>query len=655
MSLIKKSNELVIPSTVKMMIYGQAGMGKAQPLYCQVLTPHGYKKLADISIGDKVMGKDGKIQEVIGVYPQGVRPVYKVTTNDGAITYCDEEHIWNVRASSGNSRKAGFKNLTLKEMLSKGIVCKQTPREERTGRKAMPRFEIPVADAMDFPEREYEVSPYILGVLIGDGSLTGSVALFSNPDMDNQIAETVKDVLPCEYELKKNDAPNCPQYGIVRKGDGEGYIQRLKRLGLDVKSGDKFIPDIYKYGSKNQRLSLLRGLMDTDGFACKNRIYFSTSSKILAYDVVELVNSLGGIANVHVYEREDKSDEYRVSMRIKICPFSLRRKAAQWNDAKVSRYIIDATRVDDCECVCIKVSNEDELYVTDNYIVTHNTTVALSAPKPLLLDFDNGVKRVNMAHLDGIDIVQVSSWQDVQQVLQEDLSAYQTIVVDTIGKMMDFIISYKCGTRQPQIKDWGGINAEFSWMTRTLSSLNKNVVFVAHRDTRKEGDDTVFIPALREKSYNSIVTELDLLGYLEMRNENGVQKRTITFDPTSRNDGKNTCNLPGLMQVPTILDKNGNPTAKNDFITAKVIMPYLSMLQVKKEEAAKYDKVIAEIKENIELITDASSANEFASRINEFEHVGSSLNMARNLFSAKVKALGLVFDKETKTYADKAA
>lgn len=283
------------------------------------------------------------------------------------------------------------------------------------------------------------------------------------------------------------------------------------------------------------------------------------------------------------------------------------------------------------------------------------TTVALSAPKPLLLDFDNGVKRVNMAHLDGIDIVQVGSWQDVQQVLQEDLSAYQTIVVDTIGKMMDFIISYKCGTRQPQIKDWGGINAEFSWMTRTLSSLNKNVVFVAHRDTRKEGDDTVFIPALREKSYNSIVTELDLLGYLEMKNENGVQKRTITFDPTSRNDGKNTCNLPGIMFVPNILDKNGNPTAKNDFITTKVIQPYLNMLQVKKEEAAKYDKVVEEIKEQVEMITDALSANEFAKIINNFDHVGSSLAKARDLFSKKVKELGLVYDKETKTYADAAA
>lgn len=308
----------------------------------------------------------------------------------------------------------------------------------------------------------------------------------------------------------------------------------------------------------------------------------------------------------------------------------------------------------------IKKSNELVIPTTVKMMIygqsgMGKTTVALSAPKPLLLDFDNGVKRVNMAHLDGIDIVQVSSWQDVQQVLQEDLSAYQTIVVDTIGKMMDFIISYKCGTRQPQIRDWGGINAEFSWLTRTLSSLNKNVVFVAHRDTRKEGDDTVFIPALREKSYNSIVTELDLLGYLEMRNENGVQKRTITFDPTSRNDGKNTCNLPGIMFIPGILDKNGNPTAKNEFITTQVIQPYLNMLQVKKEEAAKYDKVVEEIREQIELITDAASANEVAKIINNFNHVGSSLAKARDMFGKKVKELGLVFDKETKTYADKAA
>lgn len=259
-----------------------------------------------------------------------------------------------------------------------------------------------------------------------------------------------------------------------------------------------------------------------------------------------------------------------------------------------------------------------------------------------------------MAHLENIDTVQVTSWNDVQLVLQEDLSVYQTIVVDTIGKMMDFIITYKCGTRQPSIRDWGGINAEFSWMTRTLSSLKKHIIFVAHRDTRKEGDDTVFIPALREKSYNSIVTELDLLGYLEMKSERGVQRRTITFDPTSRNDGKNTCNLPSVMEVPTILDKNGNPTTKNDFISTRIIAPYLTMLQSKKAEQEAYNKVLSDITGCLELVADAASANDFIAHIDDFNHVGSSKMKASMMLAAKAKELGLIFNKETKTYSDAA-
>ncbi len=283
------------------------------------------------------------------------------------------------------------------------------------------------------------------------------------------------------------------------------------------------------------------------------------------------------------------------------------------------------------------------------------TTVALSAPKPLLLDFDNGVKRVNTAHLENVDIVQVDNWKEIQQLLQQDqadLAPYQTIVVDTIGKMMDYIITHCCGTRQPQIKDWGRINQEFTWFTRALSSLNKHIIFVAHRDSRKEGDETVFIPSLREKSYNAIVTELDLLGYLEMKSERGVQNRTITFDPTSRNDGKNTCNLPSVMQVPTILNSKAEPIAPNTFITDQVITPYLSMLAVKIEERRKYDELIDAITEDVNNITDAQSANDFAGRIKEYKHIGSSMAKARSLFGAKVKELGLVYDTENKTYTD---
>ena len=282
------------------------------------------------------------------------------------------------------------------------------------------------------------------------------------------------------------------------------------------------------------------------------------------------------------------------------------------------------------------------------------STVALSAPMPLLLDFDNGVKRVNDSHLQSVDIVQVTSWNDMKVLMSENLSAYQSIVIDTIGKMMDFIISYKCGTRQPSIRDWGGINQEFSWFVRRLSDLNKNVIFVAHRDTRKEGEDTVFVPALREKSYNSIVTELDLLGYMEMRNENGRVRRTITFDPTNRNDGKNTCNLPSVMEVPTIIDVQGKPTAKNDFIATRIIAPYLGMLQAKKVEQEAYNKVLSDITGCLELVADAASANDFIAHIDDFNHVGSSKMKASMMLAAKAKELGLIFNKETKTYSDAA-
>ena len=268
------------------------------------------------------------------------------------------------------------------------------------------------------------------------------------------------------------------------------------------------------------------------------------------------------------------------------------------------------------------------------------TTLALSAPSALLLDFDNGVKRVNNAHLDdSIGIVQT----------------FETIVVDTIGKMMDFIIAYRCAGRNPRVQDWGTINNDFKWFVASLSQLNKHIIFVAHRDSRKEGDDTVFIPALREKNYNSIVTELDLLGYVEMKNENGLQKRTITFDPTSRNDGKNTCQLPGVMVIPNILDQNGQPTHANDFIQTQIIAKYQNMIAVKEQAVKKYNEALEEIKNACELMTDANGANHFLAHIADYKELGNSVLLyARDIFSKRVKALGLKYNKETKQYEDAA-
>ena len=272
------------------------------------------------------------------------------------------------------------------------------------------------------------------------------------------------------------------------------------------------------------------------------------------------------------------------------------------------------------------------------------STLALSAPKPLLLDFDEGVHRVNYGHQS--PTVQIHGWQEANQALSEDLREFETIVVDTIGKMMDYIISYVTNGGIPQIRDWNRINAEFSGFCRKVSELNKNVIFVAHRDIRKEGDDTVFVPALREKSYTAIVSELDLLGYLEAKGN----ERILTFNPTSRNDGKNTCNLPGIIKLPIVVDQKTGAALENTFFQTSVIAPYVNNLKKRMDDIRAYETTMGEIKDNIALITDDISANDFVDRIDTFEHVGNSKAVAGQLLSAKIREIGLTYNKESKRY-----
>lgn len=660
MSLIRKPYELTIQPKIKMLIYGQAGIGKAQPLFCGVLTPNGYKAMGDIQVGDTVLSVDGKTQKVEGVYPQGLRPVFKIATNDGAITFCDIDHIWTVRNSTGNSRKAGWRSMTLRQMIDKGIMCPLSPSAALRNRKPSPRFEIPVSSAVSYTTQDLPIDPYILGVLIGDGFLVGRVAMFSNPDTDSSIKDEVNRRLPDDFYLTKHDG-TCPQYCIVMKEQvkGRSFLKKIDNLGLCVHSSDKFIPDMYLHADIQQRLDLLRGLMDTDGTAHNNRISYSTTSEKLAQDMVVLVRSLGGIAKIHFYEREDEDKaEYRVSIRINNCPFLLKRKAEQWSESTISRYIVSAEYTGEFQTQCIKVSNPDELYITDGFIVTHNTTLALSAPSPLLFDFDGGINRVNYAFTK--DTVQINSYQECLDVLnKEDLSPYETIVIDTGGKCLDKMAEYiihnnpKMGKANGSLtlQGYGTRKIEFSALCKLIASKGKHVLFVAHRQTEKEGDDYRYVPLFGGSNYDSLVTDLDLVGYMEA---NG-RKRTITFDPTSRNDGKNTCNMPDVMEVPTIVDEKGNPIGENDFITKKVIEPYINRLKERQKIGEEYQRLIEEIKEQIEVITDAASANDFISRIDKFNHIGSSKAMAARLLKQKADSLHLIFNKAEKIYEQPAA
>lgn len=266
------------------------------------------------------------------------------------------------------------------------------------------------------------------------------------------------------------------------------------------------------------------------------------------------------------------------------------------------------------------------------------TTFALSSKNTLLLDFDNGVHRLESQHR--TDVVQVRSFQDILDVLQEDLSGYDTVVVDTIGKMLDYIIIHVCGKRQPRIQDWGAINMVFADFNRSLYHSKKNVVYVAHRDVRKEGDANVFVPALREKSYSSIVADIDLLGYLEMTDKG----RTITFNPTTRNDGKNTCQLPGQIIIPNVSGKG------NQSIEDLILTPYRNICLAQTEAEKAFADVMDEIEKEILCITDVQSANDFVARINYFKHIGNSKIIAGHKLNVMCAKLGLVLNKKSKQY-----
>ena len=384
-------------------------MKKAQPLDSLILTPNGWIKMGDIKIGDKVIGKDGKPTNVIGVYPQGKRDVYKVTFNDNSSTECCDEHIWTVRPKNTYSRtNKRWVDLSLKQIMDKDNLLDV---KDSIGRNikistyykhdnGIKRLYIPIVDAVEFNNRDVLIDPYLLGCLIGDGTFTKhEVSIASN---DQEILDSISDVLPDGISLKKGGGYSYrisqdASMKIGNAGTGVNLHNHknkirsyLKHYGLfGQKAWEKHIPDDYKFNSIENRIELLRGLLDTDGFVSNkySSIGYASTSKQLALDVVFLAQSLGGTATIiendkskYTYKGEQKKGRllYRVSLVLpsNIIPFRLSRKAERVHTKirmyNPSRLISDICHSGVKETQCIEVDNSDGLYVTNDFIVTHN-------------------------------------------------------------------------------------------------------------------------------------------------------------------------------------------------------------------------------------------------------------------------------------------
>jgi len=361
--------------------------GRAQPLSANVLTPDGWRPIGELTVGDLVVGSNGLPTPVLGVYPQGRKAIYRVTTQDGASTLACGEHLWTVRTPDDRSHGRPSRVLETQEMLG------------RLRRGHVHRFELPLVEAVEFVPRDVPIDPYALGLLLGDGCLTTTTTpAFSTADAE--LADALEAALPGIELVRKNEV----DYVLRNTAGGRGGLRianpvtlALRELQLaGTRSETKFVPENYRLNSAAVRLAVLQGLFDSDGGPVVQRgrtcrIQYTTCSERLRDDVVFLVRSLGGVAYWRRRPAEGRkpgmakgrSVEYRhdafvldVRLPEGVEPFRLMRKQAAYNVAgggRPMRFIDGIEPAGEAETVCIQVAAADSLYVTDDLIVTHNT------------------------------------------------------------------------------------------------------------------------------------------------------------------------------------------------------------------------------------------------------------------------------------------
>lgn len=277
------------------------------------------------------------------------------------------------------------------------------------------------------------------------------------------------------------------------------------------------------------------------------------------------------------------------------------------------------------------------------------TTLACSAPAPVLLDFDGGIDRLNEAHQ--VPTVQITSWKDAEAALAEIEQAdeFKTIIVDTLSKMIDSIITDICGAAQPKIQQWGLVNAKFKGFLRTIQAMHKNVVFVAQREVEKDGEVTRYVPQVRASNYKDIICDLDVCGYMEMVSNKGKEVRQITFNPSSRSEGKNTADFAPAYIIPTL---DGNKA--NTFL-AERFTEYVARQRERNERRATLINAVSEkMKEYAALLAecnDAMSINEVLQKAKTEKAVGDLRLRIAAAIKDRATALGLTLNKDNKLYA----
>jgi len=477
----------------------KAGDG-CQPYNSKVLTPKGWVKMGDVKKGDIISGTNGTTQKVQEVYEKEERDIYKVILSDGREVEACGYHIWTVTHNNGR-----VSNMSTLDMLNSGNIKKLSEDGSyKHGFYIQNTF-------VDFYEKDLPLDPYTLGVLLGDGSLSGTGSIEISLGKDKEF---ILDKLVFPEGITTNvsyvENKNYFRIKIVGASKSGKYIkdilEDLKLLGNTSKT--KFIPKDYLFTSVNNRQDLLQGLIDTDGYINKRGLLeFSTVSNSLSDDFKELCRGLGIPLNYRL--KTDRKGAYSDT------PIHC---ITELKGYKYGYKIEDIVKTDRREPVkCLKVSNSDSLYITDNYVVTHNTTTAAVLLQAIFNDglklLDEGVSPVSIKK--GIDkaVKDTLEYLDKEaiKVSKDNLKDVTTISVngdEDLGKLIadafnqigenGIVITNKSNTRETYIEIKEGVQLDNGFLDPVFvtdpikyESVLENPYVLLVKGSINKGDKTV--------------------------------------------------------------------------------------------------------------------------------------------------------------------
>jgi hypothetical protein len=545
-------------------------------------------------------GEDGHFYRVEGIYKQGLQPCYALKFSDGTTIVCDKSHLWNIQTRNMRDyRKDRFKTVTMSELLQTDL-CKV---DKKLNCKEWNVY-IPMCKPVEYAEKNYPYEPYYLGLLLGDGCFANNYIGFSNTEEDilNYCRNYyVEGGIKGKFKPMSEKNPNGIDWEIV-----DCYLEdRLRKWRLwDKRSHEKFIPRAYKYGSVKQRTEMLQGIIDTDGWVDGSSASYSSSSKQLADDVQHLVTSLGGTAKLSVEDSGYKKDGVYIEckkayvLEIKM-PYAIECFSSVKHSAKFKKGQSESRRtlreivpVGSQETICLRTANPSGLFLTENHVVTHNTSLIADCcnderTSPILvLDCEGGAP-IRFAKQDPtkytiLNVTSISELSKYFNYLATQKHPYKAIALDSVTALQKVGLHYFAEgdkyipledrswtkIKQAEIQHWGKSLNQMLMIMQNFRDLPLHTFFttLSQRivdETTKKITVTVQLPGQQSTEIPGIP---DIVGYIDILKGKGGLQRVLKVQPDGTVDAKDRTEALG---EGVLLSSSGNITKILDLIWNK--------------------------------------------------------------------------------------